>query len=214
MNATIIIFIIAIVIAICIKAIYSHFNFRKKIYASIETTLSSDEKIIHKRPSGVHYLGGHPPFGSPSDDVVIVITNKRIIFVPWLFFIDQKISKIAYKDIIDNIFTISYEDIVDISIETKESITVGRVILTGLLAPLWKKKSPFILIGMKNDIGEISKVGLGFSERVLWPTDRWFRLISEQRYNWFNKNKKIQIDKNEIDNYIKTLNRRIDQPRN
>ncbi|MBU2521939.1 MAG: hypothetical protein KKD50_06900, partial [Proteobacteria bacterium] len=108
----------------------------------------------------------------------MVITDKRIIF-----------SNVWNK----KIFSISYEDMVDISMETKESLTVTRVILTGLLAPLWKKKRPFLLIGIKNDIGEMSKLGFGFAEPGLgssfWPTSRWFQVISEQRYDWLkNKN--------------------------
>jgi len=75
--------------------------------------------------------------------------------------------------------------VVNISVVTEESLTATRVILTGLLAPLWKKKRPFILIGMKNDIGEISSVGFGFAEPGLgssfWPTSHWVQVISEQR---------------------------------
>jgi hypothetical protein len=173
----IIIFIIAIIVFL-VQAVPTYFRNRKEIEASIQSSLSSDEQIIHKQTLGVHYLGEHPPFGPPSSNGDMVITDKGIIF-----------SNAGEK----RIFKIPYEDMVDISTETKESLTATRIVLTGLLAPLWKKKKPFILIGMKNDIGEISKVGFGFSEPGLgssfWPTSRWFQVISEQRYNWF-KNKK------------------------
>jgi hypothetical protein len=175
------VFFIACFIVICIfliTVIPAYLKNRKELEEDIQSSISNDEKIIHKQTLGVHYLGGHPPFGSYCENGDMVITNKRIIF-----------SEVGNK----KIFSISYEDMVDISMETKESLTVTRVILTGLLAPLWKKKRPFILIGMKNDIGKISSVGFGFAEPGLgssfWPTSRWFQVISEQRYGLL-KNKK------------------------
>jgi len=68
-------------------------------------------------------------------------------------------------------------------------------VLTGLIAFAWKKKTPFLLIGMKNEIGEISRMGFGFDitgglgEKDEWSTERWCEAISLQRYN-FLKNRK------------------------
>jgi hypothetical protein len=176
------ILIIIILVVAIVVAVPTYIKNKQEIKASVEA-LSANEQIIHEQTLGVHYLGEHPPFGPPSNNGGMVITNKGIIF-----------SNAVEK----KIFNIPYEDIVDISTETKESVTATRIILTGLLAPLWKKKKPFILIGMKNDIGEISKVGFGFTEPGLgssfWPTSRWFQALSEQRYNWF-KNKKASLEK-------------------
>jgi len=175
------VFFIGCFIVICIYLIIvvpAYLKNRKELEEHTQSSISNDEKTIHKQTLGVHYLGGHPPFGPHSENGDMVITDKRIIF-----------SNVWNK----KIFSISYEDMVDISMETKESLTVTRVILTGLLAPLWKKKRPFLLIGIKNDIGEMSKLGFGFAEPGLgssfWPTSRWFQVISEQRYDWLkNKN--------------------------
>ena len=173
----IIIFILAIIVFLVLAG-PTYFRNRREIEASIQSSLSSDEQIIHKQTLGVNFLGEHPPFGPPSIIGGMVVTDKGIIF-----------SNVGEK----RIFRIPYEDMVNVSTETKESLTATRIVLTGLLAPLWKKERPFILIEMKNDIGEISKVGFGFTEPGLgssfWPTKRWFQIISEQRYNWF-KNKK------------------------
>lgn len=179
-----IVFFIACFIVVCIFliiAIPTYLKNRKEVEEHIQSSISDDEKTIHKQTLGVHYLGGHPPFGPYCENGDMVITDKRIFF-----------SNVGNK----KIFSISYEDMVDISMETKESLTVTRVILTGLLAPLWKKKRPFILIGMKNDIGKISSVGFGFSEPGLgssfWPTSRWFQVISEQRYGLLKNKKQAQ----------------------
>jgi hypothetical protein len=98
------------------------------------------------------------------------------------------------------IFKIPYDDMVSVSMETKESLTATRVILVGILAPLWKKKEPFVLIQMKNDIGETSPVAFGFTTVGLghpsypaWTTQQWFQVISEQRYNWFKNKKKSPL---------------------
>jgi hypothetical protein len=143
---------------------------------AIRSYLSADEKIIDKLNQGVDYLGGHPPFGKPYREGGIFITDKRVIF--------SKASE-------NRIFSIPYEDIVDISTETKERLTATRVVLTGLIAFAWKKKEKFLLIEFKNDIGETSKVGFGFSKSdpESWPTIRWAEVITKQRYNWF-RNKK------------------------
>lgn len=178
-----IVFFIACFIVICIfliTAIPAYLKNRKELEEDIKSSISDDEKIIHKQMVA-HYLGGHPPFGPYCENGDMLITDKRIIF-----------SEVGNK----KIFSISYEDMVDISMETKESLTVTRVILTGLLAPLWKKKRPFILIGMKNDIGKISSVGFGFPEPGLgssyWSTSRWFQVISEQRYDLLKNKKQAQ----------------------
>jgi len=178
------VFFIACFIVICIFliiAVPAHLKNRKELEGHIQSSISDDENIIHKQRLGVHYLGGHPPFGPHCENGDMVITDKRIIF-----------SNVNNK----KIFSISYEDMADISMGTRESLTVTRVILTGLLAPLWKKKRPFILIEMKNDIGKISSVGFGFEEpglgSSLWPTSRWFQVISEQRYGWLKNNKHVQ----------------------
>jgi hypothetical protein len=148
----------------------------KKRREALRTYISPDETVIHEQHSGISYLGGHPPFGSPFTDGSMVVTDKRIIFL---------------KNEETGVFNIPYESMTKISIETKESLTATRVILTGIFAPLWKKKKPFILIEMKNDIGETSNVffgfdpASGFDSYSSWSTERWFQAISEQRYNWF-----------------------------
>lgn len=177
-GTLIFIIFIVVIVGLFVKDVPAYLRSKQEIEASIESSLSSDEQIIHRQTLGIHYLGEHPPFGTPSSNGGLVITNKRIFS-----------SNLTGK----RIFKIPYEDMIDISTEIKESLTATRIVLTGLLAPLWKKKRPFILIGMKNDIGEISKVGFGFSEPGLgssyWPTSRWFQVISEQRYNCLKDNK-------------------------
>lgn len=153
----------------------------KKRQKALQTFISPDEKIVYEQHAGISYLGGHPPFGAPFMDGSMMITDRGIIFL---------------KDAEKGIFSIPYEDMVSVSIETKESLTATRVILAGILAPLWKKKEPFVLIQMKNDIGETSPVafgfttvGLGHASYPAWTTEHWFQVISEQRYNWFKKQK-------------------------
>jgi hypothetical protein len=153
----------------------------KKRQKALQNFVSPDEKIVYEQHAGVSYLGGHPPFGAPFTDGSMIVTDRSIIFL---------------KDVEKGIFTIPYEDMVSVSTETKESLTATRVILVGIFAPLWKKKEPFVLIQMKNEIGETSPVAFGFTlvgmghpSYPAWTTQRWFQVISEQRYNWF-KNKK------------------------
>lgn len=153
----------------------------KKRQKALQNFVSPDEKIVYEQHAGISYLGGHPPFGATFMDRSMAITDRRIVFL---------------KDAEQGIFSIPYEDMVSVSMETKESLTATRVILVGILAPLWKKKEPFLLIQMKNDIGEISPVAIGFTLVGLghpsypaWTTQHWFQVITEQRYNWF-KNKK------------------------
>jgi hypothetical protein len=184
LGANGIILLIGIAIATLIMWLISYLTKgpKKKREEALRTYMSPDENVIHEQHSGIFYLGGHPPFGSPFMDGSMVVTNKRIIFL---------------KNAEIGIFSIPYESTTKISIETKESLTATRVILTGILAPLWKKKKSFILIGMKNDIGEISNVcfgfgpASGFDSYSSWSTERWFQAISEQRYNWF-KDEKIR----------------------
>jgi hypothetical protein len=152
----------------------------KKRQKALENFVSSDEKVIYEQHAGISYLGGHPPFGATFTDGSMTITDRRILFL---------------RDADQGIFSIPYEDMFSVSMETKESLTATRVILAGILAPLWKKK-PFLLIQMKNEIGEISPVAIGFTLVGLghpsypaWTTQHWFQVISEQRYNWFKKQK-------------------------
>jgi hypothetical protein len=48
-------------------------------------------------------------------------------------------------------FAIGIEDIQALSFEDAERITVGRVILLGVLAPLWKKKEKFLVVDFVYD---------------------------------------------------------------
>ena len=143
---------------------------RKKALQDLGDLVSPDEKIVYQQHAGISYLGGHPPFGAPFSFGSMMITDRRIVFL---------------KDAEQGIFSIPYEDMVSVSMETKESLTATRVILAGILAPLWKKK-PFLLIQMKNDIGEISPVAIGFTlvgsghpSYPAWTTQHWFQVVSE-----------------------------------
>src|SRR4030042_5189221 len=98
----IIIFIIAIIIFV-VQSVTTISENRREIEASIQSSLSSDEQIIHKQTLGVDFLGEHPPFGSPSNNGGMVVTDKGIIF-----------SNLAEK----KIFKITYEDMVNVSTET------------------------------------------------------------------------------------------------
>jgi len=175
MNMTFLILIVIIIF--CVYLLYQGIinPSGKKRKDALQTFMLPDEKVIHEQHAAVSYLGGHPPFGQPFIDGSMVITDRRVIF---------------FRDSQKGIFSIPYEDMASVSIETKESLTVTRVALVGIFAPLWKAKKPFLLIQMKNEIGEISPVALGFtsigmghSEYPAWTIQQWFQSISGERYN-------------------------------
>jgi hypothetical protein len=171
-------FVLAVLSLLFIAALaYSIFHGKEQketVEELVKTKISQDENVIRKKPSEVTYLGGHPPFGQPFKDGGMILTDKRI-----LFFKDTKLG----------VFNISFGDITDISCETQEKLTATRLVLTGLLAFAWKKKTPFLLVGMKNEIGEVSRLGFGFgtlgeSGKDKWSAKDWREAISLQRYNF------------------------------
>ena len=174
MNMTFLIIIVIIIFGVILYLGTINPNGKKRKNA-LQTFMLPDEKVIHEQYAAVSYLGGHPPFGQPFIGGSMVITDRRVIF---------------FQDSQKGIFSIPYEDMASVSIETKESLTVTRVALVGIFAPLWKAKKPFLLIQMKNEIGEISPVALGFtsigmghSEYPAWTIQQWFQSISGERYN-------------------------------
>ncbi len=128
MGANWIIVLIGIAIATLITWLFFYLvkGPEKKRREALRTYISPNENVIHQQHSGISYLGGHPPFGSPFTDGSMVVTDKRIIFL---------------KNEEAGVFGIPYESMTKISMETKESLTATRVILTGIFAPLWKKRS-------------------------------------------------------------------------
>ena len=78
-----IVFFIACFIVVCIFliiAIPTYLKNRKEVEEHIQSSISDDEKTIHRQTLGVDYLGGHPPFGPYCENGDMVITDKRIFF--------------------------------------------------------------------------------------------------------------------------------------
>jgi hypothetical protein len=152
----------------------------------IRNILMPDEKMIyeHYDDFSISYIGGHVPWGTKAM-INLFLTNQRvIIFMPTFFGGPPARGP----------FSIFYKDISSVSIITQDKLTATRVILLGILSPLWKKKKPLLVIEMKNDIGEISPICLdfswtkdqkdGWSGKVKWGLDSWHQNISLQRYNY------------------------------
>jgi len=93
----------------------------------------------------VSYLGGHPShvLGSTITGI-ISLSETKLGFV-------RKYFEFAN-------FEIDLVDISEISEETKESLTLGRFIMVGVLAFAFKKKENYLRITFRNGIGEMSTI--------------------------------------------------------
>lgn len=118
----------------------------------------------------VKYLGGHVEF---------------IISSPTIGKVGIGESNIGYIAEYNEInFKISYADIVEATEESKESITLGRFIMIGILALALKKKTKYLRIAYKNDIGEMNNV-------IFETADAHYlaQKINQSRYQYIKANK-------------------------
>jgi len=160
-----------VMIPLILLIFWLSFKGKEKAKTIMQSFLTPEEKLIHSEGGGVSYLGGHPGFSAWKYGSM-VITDQRIIFL--YQGLKEKEAKLS----------IPFHDVTEVSIETVEKLTAARIILLGIFAPWWKKKEPFVLIKMKNDIGEISSLGFGFKS-TSWTSQYWAENISLHRYNWF-----------------------------
>lgn len=159
---------------------------KEKYIEKIKRFLEPEENILYGHYDiwpAITYLGGHPPWGM-NIIIGLILTNKRLML---------------WKNIEDAPWSIFFDKMKSVSIEKIEGLTATRVILLGILAPLWKKKKPFLLIEMENDIGEISSISIGFSKEatmhplfgdLIWGLNEWFQNISNCRYQYLSQFRK------------------------
>jgi hypothetical protein len=77
------------------------------------------------------YLGGHGAFPKAMDCKIILFDK--------------------YLEIPEFPMQIPYENITNVQSQTQEKITLGRVLLTGVLALAWKKKKLFMVLSYKEN---------------------------------------------------------------
>ncbi|MNB98288.1 hypothetical protein D3C75_455360 [compost metagenome] len=108
----------------------------------------------------VNYLGGHPlvSVGSVNEGALFVAKDK-------VFYMDSaKNSNV--------LFEISIDSIIRCSVETKESLTAGRILLVGILAWAFKKYTSYVRIEFLDELKAVSNI-------VLTPTQSNFNQAAE-----------------------------------
>lgn len=121
------------------------------------------------------YLGGHP-------SQIVENPIKGILGIS-----DGKLGfESTHSESID--FTIFLEDVLQVSAETRESLTVGRLLLEGVLTFALKKKDKFLRINFKNDLGETSLI-IFETPKANWLAQklkqkRYRYLAAQQRQNF------------------------------
>ncbi|WP_438496715.1 hypothetical protein [Paenibacillus sp. IHBB 3054] len=133
-----------LVVVLLIMIIITWRDSAKKI-ANTETGKNELPNILHTYRD-VNYLGGHPlvPVGSVNEGT---------------FYISQ--DKISYMDSTNNskmLFEIFIVNVKKCSIENKESLTAGRILLVGILAWAFKKNTSYIRIEFYDELGNVSNL--------------------------------------------------------
>lgn len=84
-----------------------------------------------KRIPGFHYLGGHPVHEEPQASIVLVVTDTRLA--------------VETADTCRKLFSVPLEDLSDLLVETQEEVqqrvTASRLLLVGVFAFAWKKRT-------------------------------------------------------------------------
>ncbi len=122
-------------------------NYKKRITNSYSSTSgkSSTYQNLKREYNNVKYLGGHPLI-----DVSKVIDGS-------LYLLN---NEIRYTDNFNKkeLFKIPLNDIKNCCMETKESITATRLLLTGIFAFALKKKRKYIRVEFKNELNDTNNL--------------------------------------------------------
>ncbi|MFW6030405.1 MAG: hypothetical protein ACOCRO_09150 [Halanaerobiales bacterium] len=164
-----------------------------------------DKHNIVEQFENVKYIGGHP---------LVSISNT----VRGNLYIMEK--AITYVDTIktEELFSISLKDITKCSLETKESITATRMLLTGILAFALKKRKEYIRIQFKNKLNDFDNIIFSYSGNsadIIAKINKQRLKNQEQVEKIEEENKtinKIRKKPAKDDDYYKTenVNKRID----
>jgi hypothetical protein len=102
-----------------------------------DTVKETDKSIVLM--CSATYLGGHKKYGKQAD-VTVVLTKERILLKEMA---GHPLTRID----------IPYEAITDFGIATKEQITLGRMLLVGILAFALKAQTTYFFIKYKDKLG-------------------------------------------------------------
>ncbi|MBT2290202.1 hypothetical protein J7E73_13830 [Paenibacillus albidus] len=133
-----------LVVVLLIMIIITWRDSAKKI-ANTEIGKSELPTILHTYRD-INYLGGHPlvPVGSVNEGTLYISQDK-------IFYMDSTTSA-------KMLFELSMNNIIRCSIENKESLTAGRILLVGILAWAFKKNTSYIRIEFNDELGNVSNL--------------------------------------------------------
>lgn len=164
--------IIALIILLIMLAVGSYYSNKRR--DSIDKIKSNDRKNFIKSYDLVDYLGGHPLI-----DVSKVKEGTLFIFSEKITFADTQNDK--------ELFFIRIDDINNCSVETKESLTATRILLTGIFAWALKKNKSYVRVDFKNQLSNSNNVIFYPKTNNNDSASSIVKTINETRINYLNR---------------------------
>ncbi|MFC5401498.1 hypothetical protein [Cohnella soli] len=147
-----------LVLIILFLGIVIQYHIRKSETNKINKTKENLNGVLFSYKE-IWYIGGHPLVDVREvKGGVLHICFDKIVYL-------NNIN--ALLNPLKPIFEIPMESIVVSAVETKESLTVSRILLTGILAFALKKNESYVRIEFNNELGSVSNVILSPNNNVL-----------------------------------------------